>query len=74
MPTTLRTPADEIAGLDPDQRAFGLCADLHGECSCRANRKPACLAILDILDNGGTADDERQRIEGERHLAGLSPY
>lgn len=49
---------------------YAICTELTGRCACREHRSGPCDAILLIALNGG-ADDERERIEGERREAAV---
>ncbi len=50
--------------MEPD--AYDICADLYGDCRCKAAGRDPCDAMMDMADNGETADDERKRMDSER--------
>ena len=45
-----------------DSEAYALCRDLNGSCSCATGGKGPCAAIVSMIDEGTTADNERERI------------
>lgn len=53
------TPAPTVAEA---QAAYGICIDLYGECRCLLAERPPCEAMIDMVSDGATADDERERI------------
>lgn len=51
---------DDMMG--DDLRAKEICTDLYGACSCVINKRPACEAMIALVDEDNNAYDERQRI------------
>lgn len=51
--------------------AYALCARLKfkGGCSCRDAGRAPCSVIVEMVEEGTTADDELQRIADEREAA-----
>lgn len=45
--------------------AYDLCEAIGMRCSCKAERRDPCDAILDMLEAGDTAADESRRIARE---------
>lgn len=54
-----------------DDEAFSLCVEINGGCRCLLAVRPPCDAILEMLESGVTAADEKKRIEEERSDADL---
>lgn len=51
---------DDLVG--DDLRAKEICTDLYGSCSCFISKRRACEAMIALVNNDESADDERQRI------------
>jgi hypothetical protein len=49
-----------------DSEAYELCKALNGSCSCFNAPRPPCEAIVDLVENGWTEGDERNRMADER--------
>jgi hypothetical protein len=50
---------------------YTLCTEINGECKCQQVGARPCQAIVDMHEEGVTADDERERMESEREAAGV---
>lgn len=53
------------------QPEFLMCIDLYGKCRCAIADRPPCDAMIDMVENGQSADDERERMDCERSDAEL---
>jgi hypothetical protein len=45
-----------------DQKARDICINLYGECTCLLNGRAPCEAMLSLVSNDETAEDERVRM------------
>lgn len=52
-----------------EPRAYDLCIELNGCCSCAANGRRACEVIIEMAFDGVSAQDERERIQRESDAA-----
>jgi hypothetical protein len=47
---------------DEDAQAKQICADIYGECGCVLAGRPACEAMIALVENEEDASDEMARI------------
>lgn len=47
---------------EEDQAAYDLCAGIYGECDCVTHNRAPCPSIMELSENGVTAEQERERI------------
>ena len=49
--------------MSEDRKAYDICINLYGECTCLLNNRQPCDAMVSLVDNDETAEDERKRME-----------
>lgn len=49
-----------------DQKSYGICIELYGECRCLLASRSPCEAMICLAEDGSGADDERERMAAER--------
>lgn len=54
--------------------AYDLCVELYGTCSCADKGRSPCATMASMVDEGLSAQDERDRMEDERDGAALDDF